>query len=70
MMRMNARRTAHLLRMLLHQGDRGVRARKGATGDQHARHAHLGRTLNDRVTILIETVVGQIDADVQQRGRR
>ncbi len=55
--------------MLLHQSDGGVRARKRAARDQHASHAHVRRALNDRVAILIEAVVRQIDADVQQRWR-
>jgi len=70
MMRMDAGGTAHLRRMLLHQSDRGLRARKRTAGDQHASHAHVGRALDDCVAILIEAVVRQIQPDIQQRRRR
>jgi hypothetical protein len=68
-MRMNARRTAHRLRMLLYQGNRAVCARKRAARNEQASHADLGGMPNDGVAVLIEAVVRQIDADVQQRGR-
>lgn len=37
-----------------------------ATGENHSFHTGIDGTLYDRVTIGIETVVGQIGADVDQ----
>ncbi len=53
--------------MLLHQRDGGSSAGERAARDYHARDANLGGTLNHCFAILIEAVVGEVDADVAQR---
>ncbi len=42
----------------------------GTAGDDQARHAALGRTLDDLVTIGVERIVGQIGADIDEVPQR
>ena len=67
MMRMNARRATKALRIAADQLDGRARARQRASGNDHARHAD-GLGAADYVgSIAVETVVGEVDADVDER---
>jgi len=67
-MRMNARRAAEALRVAADQLDRGARAWQRAAGDQHVRDASVSRAPDYVRSIAVETVVGEIDADIDERG--
>lgn len=56
--------------MLLYQSDSGMRARKRTAGNYHARHPDFGGSSDHGFAILIEAVVGEIDADVAQVWQR
>jgi hypothetical protein len=67
-MRMNACRASEALWIATDQIYRGTRARQRAACDQHVRDAD-GSGAPDYVrSIAVETVVGEIDADVDERG--
>ena len=68
MMRMNAGRASKALRIAAHQVERRARARQRAAGDQHVRDADRIRAPDDVRSIAVETVVGEIDADVDELG--
>ena len=65
-MRMDAGRATKALRIASDQLERGPRARQRAAGDHHARHADVRCALNHLSAIAVETVVGEIDADVDE----
>src|SRR5262245_58021487 len=67
-MRMNACCAPEALRIATDQFDRGTRARQRAAGDQHVRDADVSRAPDYVRSIAVETVVGEIDADVDERG--
>lgn len=67
---MNAGRAAHARWILLHQSDRGVSARERAASDHHARDPNVGGPLYYSLAIVIEAVMGEIEADVAQGGER
>jgi len=67
-MRMNAGRASKALRIAAHQVERRARARQRAAGDQHVRDADRIRAPDDVRSIAVETVVGEIDADVDELG--
>jgi len=65
-MRMNASRAAKALRVAADQLDRRPCACERAAGDQHVRDADFGRAPDYVRSIAVETVVGEIDADVDE----
>ena len=65
-MRMNAGRATESLRIAADQLDRRARARERAAGDHHARHASSGGAPDNFGAIGGETVVGEVDADVDE----
>jgi hypothetical protein len=67
-MRMDARRATKALRIAADEVDRRPRARQRAPGDHHAGHAGSRSALDHFGAIGVETVVGEIDADVDERG--
>jgi hypothetical protein len=67
MMRMNAGRTPKSFRVGLHELDGLLRTRNGAPGDQHSRHASQSGASDDFVAIVIEAVMCEIGADVDDR---
>ena len=69
MMRMNAGRAAKALRIAAHQIDRGTRARERAAGDHHARDAGRGGAPDHVCAIVVEAVVSEVDADVDELRR-
>jgi hypothetical protein len=70
MVRMYAGRTAKTRGMSPHEVDRSLRARNRTARNHHARDAGGGCMLDDQVTIVIKAVVSEIDADVDEFGRR
>ena len=67
-MRMNARRTAKALRIAADQLNRGTRACERAAGDHHVCDAGGVRAPDHVRSIAVETVVGKVDADVDELG--
>ena len=65
-MRMDAGRAAKSRRIAAHEIDRGARARDGTAGDDHPRDACVGRASDHVAAVLVEAVVRQVDADVDQ----
>ena len=66
MVRMHARRATETLRIAANELDRSARARDRAAGDDHACHAGRSGAPDHLVAIGVETVVGEIDADVDE----
>lgn len=66
---MNAGGAAKSMWIASHDLDRCSRAGNRAAGDQHACDAGFGGTAYDLITVVIETVVSEIDADVDQLNR-
>ena len=64
--RMNTRRRKEVAGVSARQFDRVMRAGTVAAGDDHLDHAGLRRPCNHSVTIIIEAVVSEIDADIYQ----
>jgi hypothetical protein len=64
--RMNTRRGEQAAEVALCKSDRLVRARAVAAGYYHLDYAGLRRPCNHGVTIAIEAVVSEIDADIDQ----
>ena len=69
MMRMNARRATKALRIAADQLDGGARARQRAAGNHHARDADCVGAPDHVGSIAVETVVGEVDADVDELER-
>lgn len=67
MMWMHARRAAQMHGMLLRQRMRLAAVLKVAAGEQHACNAGLDRVQQHRVAVLIEAVMGQVEANVEKR---
>ena len=65
-MRMNSRRGEQAAQVALRHCDCLARAGTRAAGYYHLDHAGLCRTCNHSVTIAIEAVVSEIDADIYQ----
>jgi tetratricopeptide (TPR) repeat protein len=67
-MRVNAGRASEALRIAANQLDRRTRARQRAARDQHVRDADFSGAPDYVRSIAVETVVGEIDADVGELG--
>ena len=68
---MNPGRAPHGRWILLHQSDGRVRARQRAASDDHASNSELGGAADHVVAVVVEAVMREIDADVEQgRGRQ
>ena len=57
-------------RMLACQFDGAARAILARAGDDHLAHADGGGALHDGLAIGVETVVGEVDADIDEIHRR
>jgi hypothetical protein len=66
MMWMNARRTTEALRIAAHQGNGGARALERTACDHHVSDARCVRAPDHVRPIAVETVVGEVDADVDE----
>ena len=66
MVRMYTRRRKQVARMRSRQSDGLARAFLAGTRDDHLHHAGLACAFQDLVAIGVETVVGEIDADVDE----
>ena len=65
-MRMNAGRAAEALWIAADQVDRGTRTRQRTARDQHVCDTDVSCALDYVRSIAVETVVGEIDADVDE----
>ena len=63
-MRMDARRGKQRARMAVREFDRSGAARHAGAGHDHLHYLVAARALNHRVAVAVETIVGQIGADI------